>query len=126
MNDKKIYLGQKIVFIAAIVEIIAVFLPAATVFGTSLNLAMPGGKVGSGVILIVLAALAVLFGVLKKKIIVLIAAALNLVVVLFQYSDLSGVAYAVKIGIGMYLTMIAAALILVGAILMLVQIRKEK
>lgn len=126
MNDKKIYLGQKIVFIAAIVEIIAVFLPAATVFGTSLNLAMPGGKVGSGVILIVLAALAVLFGVLKKKIIVLIAAALNLVVALFQYSDLNGVAYAVKIGIGMYLTMIAAALILVGAILMLVQIRKEK
>ncbi len=87
---------------------------------------MPGGKVGSGVILIVLAALAVLFGVLKKKIIVLIAAALNLVVALFQYSDLSGVAYAVKIGVGMYLTMIAAALILVGAILMLVQIRKEK
>lgn len=126
MYTKKFYSSQLIVLISSIIEIIAVFLPAATVFGTSVNLATPGGKAGAGVLLIILAAISILFALLKKKLIVLIASALSVALAFYQYSSIKGLSFKVSIEAGMYLTIIAAVGILVGAIFMFIQVRKAK
>lgn len=130
VNDKKgvrkLRSSQMVIIVSSVLEIIAVFLPAASIYGRSFNLIKPNGSFGPGIIFIIIAIFTILLTLLKKRVSVLILSILGVILALQQYVSINSVSNDVNIGIGMFLTIAYQVAVLVGAILLFINLGREK
>ena len=115
MKDiKGLYLNQILVIVFNALTCISVFLPAATIYDKSVNLFMPGGKIGNGIFFIVLSIAVLLLILVRKKILALILAVINVLLGFIQYAQFSD--YTEFASIGLYLMLIGTIALLASTI----------
>ena len=129
-NQKKLF--QIVVAIAAVIQVIACFLPFATVsvLGFSQSIAWTDGD---GIFAIILAVLAVVMVFVNKNvtyIIAMVAAAINVILIIYDgfigyASELGDYSGMVTRGAGVYIFIIGAIAMVAGTVLLFVKEREQ-
>ena len=119
---KKMHVSQILVIIFALLVCISTVLPAVNLLGITANLLESESGVGSGVILIGLAALTIVTTIFKKKILALILAGLNLSLAIYQYSSLGE--FKEFVAYGFYLLLASSVLLFAATIFMAIKLPK--
>ena len=132
-NQKKLF--QIVVAIAAVIQVIACFLPFATVsvLGFSQSITWVDGDGIFAIILAVLAAVMVFLNRNVTYIIAMVAAAINAILIIYdgfigyasQMSELGDYRGMVTRGAGIYIFIIGAIAMLVGTVLLFVKEREQ-
>lgn len=119
---KKMHVSQILVIIFALLVCISTVLPAVNLLGITANLLESESGVGSGVILIGLAALTIVTTIFKKRIPALILAGLNLSLAIYQYSSLGE--FKEFVAYGFYLLLASSVLLFAATIFMFIKLPK--
>lgn len=121
---KKLHISQLLVLLFAILVCISTVIPAAGIMGVNVNLLKPFGSFGSGVILMPLALLTIIFCLAGKRIPCLVFSILNLITAIFQYRSFG--AYMEFALAGLYLMLAASILLFGAAVFMMIRLPKKE
>lgn len=129
-NQKKLF--QIVVAIAAVIQVIACFLPFATVSVLGFSQSITWAD-GDGIFAIILAVLAVVMVFLNKNvtyIIAMVAAAINVILIIYDgfigyASELGDYSGMVSRGAGIYIFIIGAIAMVAGTVLLFVKEREQ-
>ena len=129
-NQKKLF--QIIVAIAAVIQVIACFLPFATVSVLGFSQSITWAD-GDGIFAIILAVLAVVMVFVNKNvtyIIAMVAAAINVILIIYDgfigyASELGDYSGMVTRGAGVYIFIIGAIAMVAGTVLLFVKEREQ-
>lgn len=129
-NQKKLF--QIIVAIAAVIQVIACFLPFATVSVLGFSQSITWAD-GDGIFAIILAVLAVVMVFVNKNvtyIIAMVAAAINVILIIYDgfigyASELGDYSGMVSRGAGIYIFIIGAIAMVAGTVLLFVKEREQ-
>ncbi len=129
-NQKKLF--QIVVAIAAVIQVIACFLPFATVsvLGFSQSITWADGDGIFAIILAVLAAVMVFLNRNVTYIIAMVAAAINVILIIYDgfigyASELGDYSGMVSRGAGIYIFIIGAIAMVAGTVLLFVKEREQ-
>lgn len=115
------------ILVASVIMILSTFLPFVSVLGYQLSLLFAdGSQMADGIILVVLAALCIVFTLINKRILVLVCSALAFVMSIYEMTQLDQFGSLVSKGIGYWLLLLSAIALLVLAILNFVPSRKSE
>ncbi len=129
-NQKKLF--QIVVAIAAVIQVIACFLPFATVSVLGFSQSITWAD-GDGIFAIILAVLAVVMVFVNKNvtyIIAMVAAAINVILIIYDgfigyASELGDYSGMVSRGAGIYIFIIGAIAMVAGTVLLFVKEREQ-
>lgn len=129
-NQKKLF--QIVVAIAAVIQVIACFLPFATVSVLGFSQSITWAD-GDGIFAIILAVLATVMVFLNKNvtyIIAMVAAAINVILIIYDgfigyASELGDYSGMVSRGAGIYIFIIGAIAMVAGTVLLFVKEREQ-
>lgn len=129
-NQKKLF--QIVVAIAAVIQVIACFLPFATVSVLGFSQSITWAD-GDGIFAIILAVLAVVMVFLNRNvtyIIAMVAAAINVILIIYDgfigyASELGDYSGMVSRGAGIYIFIIGAIAMVAGTVLLFVKEREQ-
>lgn len=129
-NQKKLF--QIVVAIAAVIHVIACFLPFATVSVLGFSQSITWAD-GDGIFAIILAVLAAVMVFLNKNvtyIIAMVAAAINVILIIYDgfigyASELGDYSGMVSRGAGIYIFIIGAIAMVAGTVLLFVKEREQ-
>lgn len=121
---KKIYVSQILVIISASIVFISTILPVEVISGRNINLIYLDGKIGPGVIIMILSVIAAIFAILMKKTPMMIAVILNFIIVFLKLDSFTK--HTNNRAIGFYLLLIGSLLLVISAIFMVMNLDKTR